>query len=308
MRLIDHFDAFLTWLRVERGASPGTIEGYASDLRTFEQFLHDSGRASLAPGELDHHLLRRWLGEQFAGRAPATLARRISAVRTFLRFLVRRGVIERSPADMLSRPKLPKTSRPFMAVDEVFALLDGPMRSGPLGLRDLAMFELMYSSGLRVSELVGIDLMRLDLVEGWVRVMGKGAKERDVPIGSTAIEALARYLDEARPLLVDSLGAQDPDALFLNATGSRLTARSVRRLLKESQLRAGLPGDVSPHGLRHSFATHMLDAGADLRGIQKMLGHEKLSTTQRYTHTSLDRLMEVYDKAHPRARRRRDSE
>ncbi len=301
MRLSDYYDDFFTYLRVERGASPHTLDAYASDLAGLSAFLDDQGRGDDRPQALDHVVLRHWLGVELEGRTHTTLARKISCVRSFLRFLVRRGVLERSPAELLARPKLPQKTRPFLSVDEIYTLLDGPRRPGPLGLRDLACFELMYSSGLRVSELVGIDMEHLDLIEGWVRVLGKGSKERDVPVGSRAVDVLSEYLSASRPSLVDKTGAQDPVALFLNARGGRLSARSVRRLLKDAQVRAGLNVDVSPHGLRHSFATHLLDGGADLRAIQEMLGHERLSTTQQYTHNSLDRLMEVYDKAHPRA-------
>lgn len=304
--LLSYVLDFLEYLRVEKGASPETIDAYSSDLDGFRYFLEEQGQKRILPGELDHHMLRHWLGEEYEGKKPATLARKVSAIRSFLRFLVRLDILEMSPADLIQRPKLPVQHRAFMSVDEVFQLLDSSRKEGPLGVRNQALFELLYSTGVRVSELVGLDLLRVDLEEGWIRVHGKGSKERDVPVGDKAGQALRNYIRNARPQLTTKEGTQDPEAVFLNFRGGRITARSVRRLLKEAQLAAGLDGDVSPHGIRHSFATHMLDGGADLRAIQDMLGHSQLSTTQRYTHTSLDRIMEVYDKAHPRARSLRD--
>ncbi len=295
---------FLTYLRVERGASPNTIAAYQSDLHALAAFLADEGCPDLPPQGLDHLLLRKWLGTLYDHQAPASLARKVACVRSFLRFLIRRGRLETSPAALVSSPKLPRKHRQFFSVEEVFQLLDPPANPTPLTLRDLAAFELIYSAGLRVSEAIGANLLDLDLVEGWIRVTGKGAKERDVPVGARALLALERYLVEARPHLADANGLQDPDAIFLNHRGGRITTRSIHRLLKARQLALGMPADVSPHGLRHAFATHLLDSGADLRAIQDMLGHESLSTTARYTHNSLGRLMEVYDRAHPRAQRK----
>jgi len=299
--VLRYVNDFLTFLHVERGASPNTIEAYRSDLQNFASFLTEHRLNELEPQALTHLHLRHWLGSQHKGMARSTMARRVSCLRSFLQFLVKREILERSPAELLSRPKLPELNRPFFAIDDIFRLLDGHLKDGPAGRRDQAIFELIYSCGLRVSELVGADLQDLDLVEGWLRVLGKGSKERDVPLGSRAVDVVGTYLIETRPLLVDKHGVQDADAIFLNQRGSRLTTRSIRRFLDEAQLKLGLDPEVSPPGLRHSFATHMLDAGADLRAIQKMLGHERLATTQRYTHTSLDRLMKVYDSAPPRA-------
>jgi integrase/recombinase XerC len=176
-----------------------------------------------------------------------------------------------------------------------------PGNASPLTIRDLTAFELMYSSGLRVSELVSVNLDSIDFIEGWIRVIGKGNKEREIPVTTTAIDLIGRYLAESRPLLISKDGVQDENALLLNSKGGRITARSIRRLLHEEEIEKGLTADVSPHGLRHAFATHLLEAGADMRAIQDMLGHARLSTTARYTHNNYERLVKVYDNAHPRA-------
>ena len=295
---------FLEHLRVERGLSPQTIHAYASDLKSLVRYVYAQDEGPNALEEIDHRLLRAWLGSTPSELANSSLARKISCLRTFFSFLVKNESLTRSPAARLSMPKVHRRDRPFFNVDEINQLLDNRDKSGPLGVRDQAIFELIYSSGLRVSEAVSCDLASLDAQEGWLRVCGKGNKERDVPVGSKAIEALQQYLQSARPLLADKLGKQDPTALFLNSRGGRLSARSVRRLLKEAELRAGVDTRVSPHGLRHAFATHLLDSGADLRGIQEILGHERLATTERYTHRSMGKLAQVYDQAHPRAKRR----
>ena len=205
------------------------------------------------------------------------------------------------PFENLQSPKVPKSLRPTYSVDQMSVLLAIPAGADALKIRDLTAFELMYSSGLRVSELVRVDIDDFDFIEGWIRVIGKGNKPREIPVTSTAIDLIGRYLVEVRPGLVDKSGGQDGEALLLNAKGGRITARSIRRLLHDDEIEKGLSGDVSPHGLRHAFATHLLEAGADMRAIQDMLGHSKLSTTARYTHNHYERMVKVYDNAHPRA-------
>jgi integrase/recombinase XerC len=206
----------------------------------------------------------------------------------------------------LQTPKISKQIRNIYSVDQISILLALPPDASALCIRDTTAFELMYSSGLRVSELVAVNIEDFDFIEGWIRVLGKGNKEREVPVTTTAIELIGRYLAEVRPALVDKNGGQDEHALLLNARGGRITARSIRRLLHEDEEQKGLDGDVSPHGLRHAFATHLLEAGADVRAIQELLGHEKLSTTARYAHNDFERIMRVYDAAHPRAHAKSD--
>ena len=300
-------EKYLAYLNAERGASEHTLRAYASDLSQLEGFL--LRRLGAVEGELKISRiglndLQHWLAEQSEerGNKASSLARKISAVRSFFRFMLRKDYIDYSPADLLVSPKLTRPLTNFMMVDDVFHLLESTTPETALGLRNMAMWETAYGSGLRVSELMGLDRGDIDRVDNWVRVTGKGSKERVVPLGSKANEALGRYLIRRMELV-----SEPTEALFLNFRGGRLSARSARRLLKEHLIRAGLDPDVTPHGLRHSFATHLLDSGADLRSIQEMLGHASLSTTQRYTHVSLQRVVQAYDNAHPRARKREAS-
>jgi len=296
---------FVDVLRAERAASPETVRAYEGDLRHFFTWAATSVRPAHDPAEVAIAHVRSYLAAHIREHKRSTLARRLAALRVFFDHLVRRDGLDKNVARLVNSPKLPRALCTFLSVDDAAVLLDeaaDPDR--PLRVRNQAMWELTYSSGLRVSELVGLDVADLDLGEGWVRVLGKGSKEREVPMGEKATAALRRYLGDAREELVDH-GEAATDALFLNARGGRLTARSVRRLLDEDQLRAGTTGRVSPHGLRHSFATHMLEGGADLRNIQQMLGHASIATTERYTHVTLDHLSRVYDAAHPRAHRRK---
>lgn len=290
--------AFLDYLKAERGASGETIRAYRSDLAQLDSFLTDRGLGGIgAVGLTD---LREFVAQRFEVDKPASIARKVSSIRSFWSYLVRRDRVDTNPADLLRTPKVSQPLTNYLSVDEVFLLLDGARPDGVLGLRSMAIWEMMYGSGLRVSEVVGLNRDSVDLDEQMVRVLGKGNKERRVPLGRKSIESLENYLSRRRELVAES---SETPALFLNHRGGRLTARSVRRLLKEHLLRAGLDTSVTPHGLRHSFATHLLDSGADLRGIQELLGHASLSTTQKYTHVSAQRLMEAYDSAHPRAHR-----
>lgn len=298
--LSDYIDAFLQALRL-KGYSDCTVSSYAGDLAQMVDYFENHGFDRLADKDLTRVRMRQWLADELLAMKPASRARKVSAVRSFIHYLCRQELIDGVPFANLQSPKVPKTLRPTYSVDQMNVLLSVPPNADKLAIRDLTAFELMYSSGLRVSELVNADIDDIDFVEGWIRVVGKGNKPREIPVTTSAIDLMSRYLAEVRPMLADKNGAQDPDALLLNAKGGRITARSIRRLLREDEIEKGLSGDVSPHGLRHAFATHLLDAGADMRAIQDMLGHSKLSTTARYTHNHYERMVKVYDSAHPRA-------
>ncbi len=288
-------DEFLTWHRVSRGASPHTLKAYRSDCAEFFEVLRAAGLDPLRP---DPRGVEVFFSALYRRHAPATIGRKLAAVRGLFRFLKRRGLVEANPFQGVRGPKQPRRLPDFLPVDEAFVLLDARHPEDPIGVRDRAILEMLYGGGLRVAELVGLEVSHVDMAAREVRVLGKGRKERIVPLGSKAIAALEAYL-AVRPSLCRGPG--DPRALLLNRLGGRLSARSVGRLLERAVLRAGLSRRVHPHTLRHSYATHMLDGGADLRDIQELLGHARLSTTQRYTHVTLARLREVYDQAHPRA-------
>ena len=306
---------FEAHLEAEKRASPHTRRAYLADLGAYAAFLAEQG-AALVPSS--PALVRAYAARVAASAGPATVARKLSAIRTLYRFLVREGLAEANPARAVASPRRPKRLPAALPEEEVAALVEAPGRvSGsppprgaglgrrtlaePLALRDRAFLELLYASGLRVSELTGLDVGDVDLDQRLVRVLGKRRKERIVPFGASAAEALRRWVAEGRPALAAAPGARR-DALFLNHRGGRLSARSVARRISRWVLAAGLPRHVHPHVLRHSFATHLLGNGADLRGIQELLGHASLSTTQRYTHLDWKRLAEVYDRAHPRAK------
>jgi integrase/recombinase XerC len=299
MTISDEVDAFLAYMRVERGASDETIRAYGSDLARFVEYVGESRGEKARASELKVSHLRGYLAARYPDLEPASLSRNVSTLKSFWKFLLARGYTEQNPAEVLRAPKVPKALRNFLTVDEIFALLEQSVGDDPLAARDVALLELAYSTGLRVSELVGLCREDIDLDQGWLRTVGKGDKERVVPIGQKAIDATRRYLARRGELAP----ASDEPAVFVNFRGGRLSARSVRRVLRKRLLAAGLDPSITPHGLRHSFATHLLDSGADLRSIQEMLGHANLSTTQRYTHVSTDRLVEAYDAAHPRAKR-----
>ena len=285
-------EQFLRSLAVERGASPHTLRSYRADLADCAAFLA-AGRLGTLVGA-DARTLRAYLAALHErGLARTSIARRLAALRSFFRFLMRRGRASANPAREVSTPKLPRKLPAYLPIDESEALLrvTPPPTAG--GVRDRAILELFYATGIRVAELAGLDVEDLDLREGAVRVLGKGRKERIVPVGRKAVEALRAYL--ARE------GERESGPVFLNGRGGRLTVRSVHRIVRARARAAGLHRRVSPHTLRHTFATHLLDAGADLRLIQELLGHARLGTTQKYTHVSTDRLMKVYDSAHPRA-------
>ncbi|MFH0799439.1 MAG: tyrosine recombinase XerC [Pseudomonadota bacterium] len=300
MSLIEMFSSYL---RHERRASHNTEKNYLVDLTQFFRFLEKSmpGISSDGAeriGKVDVEMVREYLGQMFGRHTPASMARKIATLRTFFQYCIRQGLIASNPAKEVATPKVPKRLPRFLTVDEVFALLDSPSGEDILGTRDRAIMELLYASGLRVGELVGLGLEDIDSQAKTVRVLGKGRKERIVPMGDKAIAAILRYL-EARPTLVPD--ASREKALFLNRQGGRLSARSVERSITKYIKRCGIQKVVTPHVLRHTFATHLLGAGADMRGIQELLGHASLSTTQKYTHVGIENMMQAYDKAHPKA-------
>ena len=299
-RYIDH-------LRAVRLASPHTLRNYEHEIREAIDALCADGASGF--DSIDRIGLRRYLADlHAAGYAPASIARRVSELRAFGTYLVREGVVSRSPFDGLVSPRVPARLPRVLAVEQVLALLEAPNPNTPIGLRDRAILELLYGAGLRVSEIVGLDIRAVDLEALRARVLGKGNRERMALFGRSASTALRRYLGSARPELAarqdSSTGRHDsaPDALFLNArNGGRLSARSVQRLVARNGLSIGIQEPVTPHVLRHSFATHLMDGGADLRAVQELLGHASLGTTQIYTHVSQVQAREAYLSAHPRA-------
>lgn len=301
-------EAFLGYLADERRSSPRTVESYRRTLVELESFVADRGWP-LDPAALTLTALRAWLGSRFRADAPATLSRRISTVRSFYRFLQKRGLVRENPASALASPKLGRDLPRVLSVEDALRLCDAgasgvtsdpdDARQEALRLRDAAIVEVLYGTGLRVSELAGMTLARLDLGAGIVRVIGKGDKERIVPLGAEARAALRDYLAQ-RSELRTKTREPDPHAVFLGRHGTPLSVRQVQNLVRRYGRLAGRD-DLHPHALRHSYATHLLDAGADLRSIQSLLGHASLSTTQRYTHVSIDQLQSVYGAAHPLA-------
>jgi len=289
-------DGFIEHLRVECNASPESVRAYASDLRAYLDWCE---RCSLDPVTITPRQLRRYLAELDAARyARRTVARKLSSLRSFFEYLQREQITDTDPAMALGTPKLPRNLPETLSADVVSALLDAPDPSKPLGIRDRAILELLYATGIRVAELCGLDLGDLDLVQGQVKVMGKGSKQRILPIHRLAISRLDGYLSEARGTLGP---APEESAVFLNRCGTRLSTGGVRRMLKRQLEVIGADPGIHPHVLRHTFATDLLDAGADLRSVQELLGHVALSTTQIYTHLSLRRLRDVHRDSHPRA-------
>lgn len=291
----DLIDRYLTHLTVVRNASPATVRAYATDLAQYADWCDRAGKHPQTVGYRD---LRGYLAELDSARyARSTIARKLSALRAFHAFLSQQGLAPGSPAAVVATPR--RQSRlPVAATPEALsALIDAPDATTPLGLRDRAILELLYASGVRVAELVGLDLADLDLTHGRMIVLGKGSKERIVPLHQAAVSVVRAYLADSRPRLRKQ---QTPDAVFLNRSGDRLSTGAVRRLMKRYLLATGERLDLSPHALRHSFATHLLEGGADLRTVQELLGHVALSTTQIYTHLSVGRLRDVHRQAHPR--------
>ena len=300
-------ERFLDHLTVERGLSENTLEAYRRDLTRYVRFLRHRDVADLRA--VDEGTVRSFVasisasthGPDATPYRATSVARTLSAVRSFHRFLVRDGVTDRDPAAQVAQPRLPRSLPRPLPVEDVRRLLEAPDGGSTTGVRDRAILELLYGSGLRISELTGMDVDDLDLEEGSLRVLGKGGKEREVPLGSFGREAVGAYLTRGRPALAT---AASRGALFLNARGGRLSRQSCARLLSRYVRLAGIDRRVTLHTLRHSFATHLLEGGADVRVVQELLGHASVATTQIYTLVSARHLREVYDESHPRARRR----
>lgn len=308
MTIAQLVDKFLNALKTEKGYSDHTIRNYGVDLRHFQNFLkkkqsqrkHEKGEQSLE--SLDFYLIREYLSDLYGRYSRSSIARRLSALRSFFSFLERKGTLRGNPAAEVSSPKKEKYIPVYLPIDEMFRLLERPDRGKPLGLRDWAILEVLYSCGIRVSELTGLNLSSVDYNQRVIRVLGKGNKERIVPVGKKAVKALREYIESTRSLREKKQANLRDSPLFINFRGERLSARGVEKIVKKYGRQGELAREITPHSLRHTFATHLLDGGADLRSVQEILGHVSLSTTQKYTHVSLDRLMEVYDRAHPRSK------
>ena len=294
----NELDRFVEYIRAARNASPHTVRGYASDIAQFIAFL-EGEELGANPADVDSRTMRRYLARlQKQGISKRSVGRKLASLRAFFRHLLRKGLIEADPTTGLPSPKLEKRLPKFLRDEQIESLMQRPDVTQPMGLRDAAILETLYATGMRVSELVGLGLRDMDLSSGEIKVLGKGSKERITLIGRAAKEALVTWLNFGRGKLL-----ADPreSAVFLNRNGGRLTARSINRLVDKY---FGMVSDemkISPHVLRHTFATHMLEHGADLRSIQELLGHASISSTQIYTHVSRERLKQVYELAHPRA-------
>jgi integrase/recombinase XerD len=296
---------FVEHVTVERGLADNTLAAYRHDLDRYVRFLATRGVDDV--GAVDPALVRSFVAALSASThgddepyKATTVVRTLSTVRSFHRFLLREGIVEHDPAARVVRPRLPRTLPHPLTVGEAAAVVEAPAVATPIGLRDRAMLELLYGAGLRVSELTGCDVDDLDLADGVVRVLGKGGKERDVPVGGAARDAVGAYLSGGRPALAS---ARTRGALFLNARGGRLTRQSCARILERHARAAGIRRRVTPHDLRHSFATHLLEGGADVRVVQELLGHASVATTQIYTLVTTEHVRSVYYEAHPRARK-----
>lgn len=312
-------EGFLRYLRYERNASPATIRDYGDDIGWFLKYITPPGEATLPLSEVDHRIIREFVSYQYdRGLQKATVARRLAALRTFFKYCMRERLVKQNPAKLVSTPKLPKRVPRVLTAEEMNSFLNQLANGNPqegrkgkgrsageesklLVKRDRAILELLYASGLRVSELVGLDIGNLDWKGQMLRVLGKGRKERVVPFGSKALAALEAYWPMRREMLQSGVAETEPEAVFVNHQGGRLTARTVRNIVKKYARLANVNWNLHPHSLRHAFATHLLADGADLRAIQELLGHVSLSTTQRYTQASIEQLMDVYDKSHPHA-------
>ena len=305
--LQDLIDGFIEALLSAKGYSANTCRAYRHDLGEFVSYLagedddhqaQTDAASRVSIGHVDTLSIRGYLGKLYKRNQKTTIARKLAALRSFFKYLVKEGIIQDDPTSLILTPKHQRAMPTYLVVDDMFRLLDTVATDTLLGQRNRAIFETIYSCGLRVSELARLNVGDVDIAGGSVKVYGKGAKERIVPIGQKALTSIQTYRERLHAATGITPTAEGP--LFLNKNKGRLSARSIARILNKLARQCGLPVPVSPHALRHTFATHMLDAGADLRAVQELLGHKSLSTTQRYTHVSIDRLMEVYDKAHPR--------
>jgi integrase/recombinase XerC len=294
------FSAFIDWLKVERGYSPHTLASYTRDVQEFFKTLEDNyDLAAIGPGQVQAYLASLYLSN-----SAASVARKMSSLRTFFRYSLKQGHSQIDPLAGMAGPKQEHHIPVYLTVDEVFSLLEAPGPEDSFGLRDRALMELLYATGMRVSEAVACNMQDLDREAGMVKIRGKGGKERLLPFGQAADAALELWFPQRTALIVEGIKRGQPaeqEALFLNHRGTRLTVRSVERMVAQYGRRAGIAVPVTPHALRHSFATHLLEMGMDLRMVQDLLGHVSLSTTQKYTHLNMEYLSKVYDQAHPKA-------
>ena len=296
-------------MEVERNLTLNTRKNYLIDVRQFKEFLVKNYSFPEYPGadylmHVDHMVIRAFLGSLYREKKKkVTIARKVTALRTFFDYLLREGMVKVNHADMVQAPRAEKYIPTFLSVDEMLTLLKTEIKSDMAGLRDRAIIELFYSSGVRLSELVGLNVVDIDFTTCLMKVRGKGRKERIVPVGDPALASVREYLEKKEEVLKKDRYSGSSDPVFISARGGRLSTRTVARILDRRVLMSGLNRKISPHALRHTFATHMMEAGADLRAIQELLGHESLSTTQKYTSVTIGRLLEIYDKAHPKAKK-----
>jgi integrase/recombinase XerC len=304
--LEEYLNQFLQHLRYERNVSTHTLRNYSSDLLQFREYLLLKGRTEDIPvSEIDHLTIREWMASLHGlNKKKTSIARKLASLRTFFQFLIREGLQETNPAKLVATPKIERKLPTHLSMEDAVRFIETPDLNTDLGKRDRAILEFLYATGMRVGELVNLNLKDIDFREKLVRVTGKRKKQRILPFGEPSLQALMFYLNEARADFLNNCPPteRDDQAVFLNYQGTRITTRSVGRMVdKYIKLCTDIHPDISPHSLRHSFATHLLDSGADLRDIQELLGHARLSTTQIYTHVSMEKLIEVYDRAHPKA-------
>lgn len=302
--LQEYLGQFLQHLRYERNMSPHTLRNYASDLEQFrDHLLKIEKRQDIPVADIDRLTIREWMASLHDDHKKTSVARKLASLRTFFQFLIREGVVESNPAKMVATPKIERKLPNHLSMEDAVRFIETPDVTTDLGRRDRAIIEFLYATGVRVSELVGMNLKDIDFREKIVRVTGKRKKQRMLFFGDPALQALMHYLEETRPVFLNNCpeAKRDPQAVFLNYQGTRITTRSVGRMIDKYIKQCADIHDISPHSLRHSFATHLLDSGADLRDIQELLGHARLSTTQIYTQVSMEKLIEVYDRAHPKA-------
>ncbi|MFN6965029.1 MAG: tyrosine recombinase XerC [Pyrinomonadaceae bacterium] len=302
--LDDHLKQFLQHLKYERNVSPHTLRNYASDLEQFrDHMLRIEKRADIDVKEIDRLTIREWMAGLHGDHKKTSVARKLASLRTFFQFLIREGVLDVNPAKLVATPKIERKIPNHLSQEDAVRFIETPDVNTDLGRRDRAILEFLYATGIRVGELVGLNLRDIDFRERMVRVTGKRKKQRIVPFGEPALQALMHYLEETRAqfLLNAPVEKRDEQAVFLNYQGTRITTRSVGRMIDKYIKQCADIHDISPHSLRHTFATHLLDSGADLRDIQELLGHARLSTTQIYTQVSMEKMIDVYTKAHPKA-------
>ncbi len=297
--MLEHLQNFMHFLSVERGLAKNTLESYERDITYFIAYLKQQGLQQIEQTE-KHHILNYLLSLKQQGRATATVSRNMVSIRAFYQFLMRERFISHDPSLYMETPKLEKRLPKVLSIEEVEQLLNTPQVSTSHGLRDKAMLELLYATGIRVSELISLNLEDVNLGMGFVRCMGKGSKERIIPLGRIAAQYLNDYITQKRPKLLKQ--GKEEAALFINHLGTRLTRQGFWKIIKKIAKEAAIHKEITPHTLRHSFATHLLENGADLRAVQEMLGHADISTTQIYTHITKTRMKEVYDRTHPRAK------